>query len=490
MTNNPRKNEDTLSMGYDRFLDFLPADTWKLLPHTFALRVSHGLWKPYKYLVMLSHIIATMIGRGNGRLIVSLPPRFGKSWFISQYIPAWFLCNWPDKRVILTTYEANFAASWGRRVRNIIKSEGGQLGVYLADDATASNNWMTLQEGGMMTAGMGGALTGKGYVLGIIDDPHKNWQEVQSQTIRDQMKDWFDSTFYTRAEPGASIIVLATRWHEDDLIGYLLREKQSDNWMYLRMPALAEDWNSEEDVLGRSVGQSLCPERYNEKALLKIKNSISPMVWAALFQQRPAPMEGTVFLRDNWKYYTISPHCHFILQSWDTASKKNLDAAYSVCQTWGVSEMGAILLDRWRARVEFPQLLQQSKIQYVKHQPNVVLIEDRDSGQALIQSLQQNTIMPIIPVTPDMDKIIRAHAVSPMQASGRVWVPDPTLPDNRWVADFIEEQAMFPNGQFRDDTDSMSQALAYIMTMAMGGRVLSFERRKTSKLLEGYRSMM
>ncbi len=775
-------------MGYDRFLEFMPSDTWKYLPHTFAAHMSDGAWLSYDYLVMLSNIIVTAVTQGGGRILVSLPPRHGKSSFLSQWLPFWFLSMWPQKRVILTTYEANFAATWGRKVRNLVQEKGPEVGVHLAPDATASNNWATFMEGGMMTAGVGGPITGKGgdlllcfpaetlikteigdirvdelyrmddppqvlsydfeskavvsrkitwkrksedydfveirtldghvvratkdhriyctklknlstkfikarlieprdlvyiyklkdnadstitpsvvsevhliykrsepvydirvegthnfFADGLLvhncDDPHKNWQEAQSPTIRKTIKDWFDSTFYTRLEPGGTIIVLHcmtgdtpvamadgswkrldeimsgdmvrsykdgchvssrvvkvknqgpdniiriktghstvkcnarhpflvqssdgtrswvragelsegdllvvsrrdcfkkrmlitendefitdrickithlpdmdnvydiqventecfiadgivshnTRWHEDDLIGYLMREKPEDGWFHLRIPAIAEDWNNEEDPLGRKVGAALCPQRYDEKALNRIKANMTPMMWNALFQQRPAPMEGSIFLRKNWKYYSVLPKCGFVIQSWDTASKKNWDSAYSVCQTWGVSDLGAVLIDQWRDKVEYPQLLRQAEIQYLKYRPNAVLIEDRDSGQALIQSLQQNTTMPILPIYPDMDKVVRAQAVSPWHEAGRVWVPDPVKTENLWVADLIENAATFPNAVFKDEIDSMSQALAYIMTMAMGGRILSCEKRRTSKLLEGYRKMM
>ncbi|MEN6314196.1 MAG: phage terminase large subunit [Clostridiaceae bacterium] len=281
-----------------------------------------------------------------------------------------------------------------------------------------------------------------------------------------------------------------TRWHEDDLIGYLTREKAADGWFHIRIPALAEDWNGEEDVLGRAVGEALCPQRYDEVALNRIKTSLTPMMWNALFQQRPAPMEGTIFLRKAWKFYRVPPVCNFILQSWDTASKKNIKSAYSVCHTYGVSQQGAVLLDRWRERVEYPQLRLQAEIQFNKWRPNVVLIEDRDTGQALIQALQQETMIPILPVYPDLDKLIRATAVSPMQESGRVWLPDPTLPENAWVGDLIDTAATFPNALYKDDIDAMSQALTYIMTMAMGGRVMSFEKRRTGKLLESFRRLM
>jgi len=487
---NSRPDVDTISMGYDRFLEILPGDTWKYLPHTFASVMSDGLWKPYPYLVMISNIMATVIARGGGRVLISVPPRHGKSFFISQWLPVWFLANWPHKRVLLSTYEANFAATWGRRARNIVKEKGARVGLYLAEDATASNNWATTAGGGMVTAGVGGPITGKGADLGIIDDPHKNWQEANSETTLKMIHEWFDSTFYTRLEPGGTVVILHTRWNENDLIGYLLREKTTDGWFSIRIPAIAEDWNGEEDVLGRAAGEALCPQRYDTAALNRIRSNMTPMMWNALFQQRPAPMEGSIFIRSKWKYYTVRPKCNFILQSWDTASKKNWDSAYSVCQTWGVSELGAVLLDQWRDKVEYPQLRRQVEVQYLKYRPNVILIEDRDSGQALCQALQQETILPVLPVMPTMDKVIRAQAVSPMQESGRCWLPDPTLQENLWVGEFVDNAATFPNAFFKDEIDSMSQALAYIMNMAMSGRVMSSEKRRTSKLIEGFRDLM
>ena len=415
------------------------------------------------------------------------------SFFISQWLPVWFLSMWPHKRVLLSTYEANFAATWGRRARNIIKEKGERVGLFLADDATASNNWATTEGGGMVTAGVGGPITGKGCDLGIIDDPHKNWQEAQSPTILKSIHEWFDSTFYTRLEPRGTIVILHTRWSENDLIGYLSREKISDGWFLIRIPAIGENYNGEEDPLGREEGEALCPQRYDEEALNRIKSNMTAQMWNALFQQRPAPQEGSIFLREKWKYYRVAPKCTFILQSWDTASKTNWDSAYSVCQTWGISDVGAVLLGQWRDKVEYPQLRRQAEMQYSRFHPNVVLIEDKDSGKALIQALRQETTMPVLGIIPDVDKVIRAQAVSPMQESGRVWLPDPTdpkHPENLWVVDFVDNCTTFPNSFFKDEIDTMSQALAYIMLMATGGKVMSFERRKSSLILEDFRRLM
>lgn len=493
----------TTTMGYDRFLDQMPPDLWKLLPHTFAIRVSEGKWVAFDYLVLLSHILAAAIAKGDARILISVPPRHGKSWFVSQYVPAWFLTTWSDQKVILSTYEANFAATWGRKVRNIILENQDLLGIYLSEDSRAVNNWELAKlpdgtgGGGMITAGVGGPITGKGGNLIIVDDPHKNWEETQSETIRRKVQEWYDSTLYTRAEPGASIIILHTRWHEDDLIGYLLREKLDENYIHIRIPAISEEFYVdgvlEEDPLGRVPGEALCPQRYDINRLGKIKSNLSTIMWNALFQQRPSALEGNMFKRQNWRYYTprIPPRCNFILQSWDTASKDRIDSARTVCHTWGISENSVVLLDRWGSKVLYPQLRQQVDIQFYKFRPNVILIEDKDTGRALIQELQQYTSYPVIPVIPTVDKVIRATAILPMQESGRLLLPDPSDPDKPpWIADFIDDCALFPNGMYKDDIDAMSQALHYVMTMAGLGRVRRGLPRRTTSLLDGYRMLM
>ena len=408
------------------------------------------------------------------------------SFFISQWVPVWFLANWPHHRIILSTYEANFAATWGRRCRNIIRERGGMVNLALSEDSTAANQWELKTGGGMVTAGAGGSITGKGMDLGILDDPHKNWQEANSPGILKNIADWFDSTFYTRLEPGGSIIVLATRWNENDQIGTLINKQEG--WIHVRMPAIADE--DETDLLNRKEGEALCPERYDEQALLRIKKNMSLVMWNALFQQRPAPAEGIIFLRSNWKFYDVLPEVSFVVQSWDTASKKTKHAAYSVCQTWGVTQQGAILLGQWRDRVEYPDLRRQAEIEALKWRPNIILIEDRDSGQALVQSLRRETRLPIVPVYPDMDKEIRAQAISPWHVAGRLFLPAVTQATATWVPDFIERCAVFPNGAYADEIDSMSQAIAYIATMATSGRIMSTQRRSTRELLEGFRQLM
>lgn len=473
----------TTSMGYRQFLDWVPPTPWKLLPHTLAAHTSRGAWIPYDYLVILSHIITNEIAKGDGRILVSVPPRHGKSMFISQWLPVWFLTNWPQKNVILATYEAKFAAKWGRTDRNIFQ-EHPELGVVIAEDATASARWLTTEGGGMITAGVGGPLTGEGAHLLIGDDLHKNWAEVMSYTIRKGVHDWLDSTFLTRMEPGATAILLMTRWHEDDAIGYVMREKKDDGWIYIRLPAIAEA----DDFIGRSIGEALCPQRRDEKALERIRANTPRKVWNALFQQRPSSEEGNLFLRKYWQYYSTVPRCYYIVQSWDTASKRGDTSAQSNCQTWGLFDQGFALLDRFQDRMEFPQLRKAAGDQYNLWRPDVVLIEDKDSGQALASCLEQETSIPVIRVNPGNEsKETRALYISPTVESHRCWLPG-NVP---WVQDYVDMMANFPNTEFKDDADSTSQAISFLMTLvtARSGGIVTAGGRKSMKLLEGFTSL-
>jgi len=204
----------------------------------------------------------------------------------SHWTPTWFLDNWPDKRIILASYGATFAQEWGRKVRNTVEAHQAQLSVSLAIDSKSASNWKTPEEGGMMTAGVGGQITGRGFDLGIIDDPYKNWVDAMSPVYRNMVWQWWQSTFRTRAEPGASIIILMTRWHHEDLVSRLLAqdaEGTGENWRVIEMPALAK----EDDHLGRDEGQPLWPERYDEEALEVMKRTFSEEVWLSLYQQTP-----------------------------------------------------------------------------------------------------------------------------------------------------------------------------------------------------------
>ena len=465
-------------------VDILP-NPWRYLPHTFANVLSEGKWKPFDYLVLISHVIVAALAKGNARITISVPPRHGKSEFISKWLPTWFLCNWPDQRVVLTSYEATFASSWGRKSRDMVRDFGPQFDTGVSDVSGSASYWETLQGGGMVTAGAGGPITGKGMNLGLIDDPHKNWKEAQSLIICKAIQDWYDSTFYTRLEPNGSIIILHTRWTENDLIGYIMREKTDENWIHIRLPAVAEI----NDMMGRAIGEALCPERYNERKLKRIKTAVGSKVWAGLYQQRPAAEEGNVWKREHIRYYRQMPIVNFVLQSWDTGYKKTEEAAYTVCQTWGLGPFGMILMDQWREKVEFPELERQVLTQYNKYRPQAILIEDKASGQSLIQTYQRNSNLPVIPVPVEANKIIRAVTSTPMFESGRIWIPEES-PEFPWVGDMVNSWATFPNGLYADETDAASQAIAYVQTLAGTGNATGAAHRRAPGMLEGFNDLM
>ncbi|RLA87425.1 MAG: terminase [Deltaproteobacteria bacterium] len=440
-------------MRSSRAIPGLPIDaSWRCLPHLFAEHLGRGKWRLYPYLRLIGDRVTEAIFRGRGRLIVNLPPRHGKSQLVSVYIPAWYLSLFPERWVLLATYEGNFALSWGRKVRDLLEAHP-ELGVKIRQDVSAASHWETTEGGGMATAGFGGPLTGKGGHLLIVDDPVKNWREAQSPVIRKAVIEWFNSVFYTRAEPGATIVVVMTRWHERDLTGYLVGE-HSDRWEVIRLPALAEGG----DPLGRKEGEALCPERYPREELLSIKEAIGSYFWTGLYQQRPAPEEGGIFRREWWRYYREPPRVDLLALSWDTAFKKGEETSYTVCEVWGRARGGYYLLDLWRARVEYPELRRQMMALYEKWRPHAVLIEDRASGQSILQELRREGRIPVVPIAPEADKVMRARIVSPLVEAGKVHLPERAP----WLADFLDEVTAFPNSEHDDQVDAMSQALDWL----------------------------
>lgn len=396
--------------------------------------------------------ITSAIARGNARLVISLPPRHGKSWLTSLHTPVWFSL-WPDRNVILTSYEASFAATWGRQARDFIHEHSCSLGMSLSPDSSASDRWNTLEGGGMITAGIGGPITGRGGHLIIVDDPIKNWEEAASETYRQKAIDLF-STLYTRAEPGASIVVLMTRWHQQDLVGYLLNEHQ-DSWEEIRLPAIAEDC----DPLGRIAGAALCPDRYDELKLVTIKAAVGSRIWNALYQQRPSPDEGNIINRNWLKSYKMLPGS---LNTWvitaDLAFKDSKTSDYSVFQVWATCGSNCYLVDQIRDRMNFPTVIREFKNFSARYpQATTKIVEEGGNGAALIQTLQ-NEIMGIVPIKPKESKDARLADVSALFEAGNVYLPDPAIAP--WVGDNIEELCNFPNAAHDDSVDATVYALS------------------------------
>ena len=392
------------------------------------------------------------------RLMIFMPPRHGKSLITSSIFPAWLLGRHPDYHVIFTSYGQELSDGFGRRVRNFIVAPVHQAifpNCKLSEDSTAAHRFNTTAGGAYFAVGRGGPITGRGANLLLIDDPIKDREEADSETIRKALHEWYASVAYTRLMPGGAIIIIQTRWHEDDLAGWLLREHANENWDVLRLPAIAE-----QDERFRKEGEPLWPEQFPLPELERKRAAIGGRAWASLYQQRPAAADGVIFKRDWWQFFSLRPTVTFdqIVQSWDTAFKKGTENDFSVCTTWGVAADGYYLLHVWRERVEFPELKRVLASLAEQWKPNAILVEDKASGQSLIQELKLSTTLPLIPVKADSDKQTRAQAVTPLMEAGKVFLPQ-SAP---WVSDFVEEITSFPNGAHDDVVDATTQALNYL----------------------------
>jgi predicted phage terminase large subunit-like protein len=410
--------------------------------------------------------------------MILMPPRHGKSQLTSQYFAAWYLGTFPDRRVLLTSYEADFAASWGRKARDILEEYGPKVfGVRLRRDSTAGARWdLAGHEGGMNTAGVAGPVTGKGAHLFIIDDPLKNDKDAASKTVRDGQWEWYRSTAYTRLEPGGAIILIMTRWNEDDLAGRLLKQAkedpEADQWEVISLPGLAE----EDDTLGRQPGEALWPERFGEKELLQIKRTIGTYWWNSLYRQKPSPEEGTLFkrswfryFRDEGLYYVLAgpegeklvekSKC-WIFQTCDPAATEKESSCYFVLATWAVTpDKDLLLLDVFRERAETTKHKQIMKAQYQRWRPTFQGVEEASYGLNIIQDCKKEGL-PIRPLPADTDKVSRARPFAARCEVGTVYF----RLGAPWMGEWEDELIAFPKGQYKDQVDVASYAGIEIAT--------------------------
>ena len=414
------------------------------------------------HIKLLAHKLEE-VERGNiKRLAIFMPPRHGKSQLTSQFFPAWYLGRNPSKFVIATTYAQDLADDFGRSVRNQIQDEDYNRifnDCTLSKDSSSVRRFHTTGSGVYYAVGAGGAITGRGAHLLLIDDPIKGREDADSDAMRSNLIDWYRSTAYSRLMPGGSIILIQTRWHEDDLAGWILRETSHEPWEVIELPAVLDEKASK--ILKRPKGQALWPEAYDKKRLEEIKKTAGSREWNSLYMQRPSAEEGNILKRYWWKEWKEDnpPECNYILQSWDTAYTIKDTSDYSAVTTWGIFEhngiQNAILLSARRERWEFPELKSEAINLYNEFKPDVVLIEAKASGWSLIQELQRAGI-PITPFNPKRaDKKTRAHSVTPLFESGRVWYPS----SKYWAEDVINQCAQFPSSNYDDLVDSTTQAL-------------------------------
>ena len=398
------------------------------------------------------------------RLIINMPPRHTKSEFASYLLPAWFLGKFPQKKVIQTSHTAELAVGFGRKVRNLVDSDVYKSifpGVGLQADSKAAGRWATNAGGDYFAIGVGGAVTGKGADILIIDDPHSEQEAALAETnseVYDKTYEWYTSGPRQRLQPGGAIIVVMTRWSKKDLTGRVLQaaaqRSTGEDWEVIEFPALFED------------DRPLWPEFWSVEELMALREELPTGKWMAQYMQQPTSEVSAIVKREWWKIWDkdYAPQCEFTIQSWDTAFLKSERADYSACTTWGVfyhpddtgvDRANIILLNSFKKRMEFPELKQKAYEDYRNWEPDSLIVEAKATGAPLIFELRAMGI-PVQEFTPSKgnDKIARLNAVADMFASGMVWVPD-----TRWAEELVEEVASFPSGEHDDLVDSMTQAL-------------------------------
>ena len=401
------------------------------------------------------------------RLIITMPPRSGKSEIVSKRFPAYFLGKYPDLSIISVSYSASLAEDFNREVQRIIDSDEYKEifpDTKLSDKKeknykrTSDIFEIVDHKGVYCSAGVGGGITGKGCDILIIDDPIKNRQEANSENIRKKIFDWYSSTAYTRLSSLGGVIMMCTRWHLDDLIGKVLSDKNQKPFHVISYPAIAE-----RDELHRKQGEALHPERFNLEILNEIKSTLSTSDWLSLYQQRPTADGGNIFEVSKIKYYdeTSTPQrFDKIVGSWDMTFKEGKSSDFVVGQLWGRKGSEFYLLDMVRDRMDFVKTLKVFINFANKHKNcNCWLVEDKANGSAIISTLKKH-ISGIIPITPKESKQERAYSVTPYLEAGNIFFPK----NQKFTKDLEEEMLQFPSGAHDDTVDSMTQALNYFRT--------------------------
>ena len=406
------------------------------------------------------------------RLIINMPPRHTKSEFASYLLPAWFLGKFPHKKVIQTSHTAELAVGFGRKVRNLVDKDIYTKvfpGLGLQSDSKAAGRWNTSKGGDYFAIGVGGAVTGKGADLLIIDDPHSEQEAALAETspeIYDKTYEWYTSGPRQRLQPGGAIVIVMTRWSQRDLTAQVLKsaaQRGGEEWEVIEFPAIMPS------------GKPLWPEFWPPEELAALKEELPSSKWMAQYQQNPTAEASAIVKREWWKVWEEKepPACDFVLMSWDTAFEKTQRADYSALTTWGVfyhpddsgvTQANIILLNAYRERMEFPRLKKVAIEEYDEWQPDSIIIEKKASGAPLIYEMRAMGI-PVQEFTPTKgnDKIARLNAVSDLFASGMVW-----MPNTSWAEEVVDEVASFPAGEHDDYVDSTSMAL---MRFRRGGFV-------------------
>jgi predicted phage terminase large subunit-like protein len=405
---------------------------WRAYPHTFAQHASQGQWLAYAWLRYISLLITPKIIQGNGRFLLSAPPQHGKSEFLSNWLPTWFLSNFQMNKVILGTYGQDYANKWGSKVRENL-TDNPLCAIPMRKDTASKKKFMTSKGGQMMVAGVDGPATGEGAHLFIVDDPYKNPDEAMKPNHREHVMNWFLAVANTRLQAGGSIVVMHTRWNDDDLIGDLSKKA---GWTSINLEAVCE--HPELDPLGRKQGQALCPERYTEADLKQKRIDVTDLFWFPMFQGTPTDMKGSIVTTDDIRYYDEHPSEKIKTMDEigifaDLTYEKDEENDFAVFECWGRKGPDIFHFTQIREKMGINEQLTAFEKMLHDH-PDAFHkeIEKKANGAAVIQ-LCEDKIPGIVANNPHTSKGARLAAVSPLYKSGNVYYPNPDLHGNEYV---------------------------------------------------------
>jgi len=420
------------------------------------------LYDPQPFHWNIGDIFTDIVSGNTDRALVMLPPRHGKSDLCSTKAPPYYLQITDNSTMILASYAANLAIKLSKKARNNCASRVYSDITGLGLDSTygrASDNWGLTNGSEFMAAGVGGSITGSGAKCFLIDDPYKNREQADSAVYREKLKDWYKDVALTRLTPDGAMVIIMTRWHYDDLVGWLLREWPEENWKIYRFPALQDVEPSALDP--RRPGDALWQSRFSKEWLTRRREEIGPRSFNCLYQQTPSAGEGGI-LKVEWVVQDFSlkdpPEFNRVVSSWDTAFEKHSRADWTVGTVWGDTGTGYYLIDVYRGRWTFPVLRKVMLACQDNYKCNAVLVERAASGRDIIHELRDTSDMPVIAIKVTADKVQRADAVSGRFEAGRIHMPK-SAP---WLAPVFQEMEQFPDGKHDDIVDSMTQAVRWM----------------------------
>lgn len=421
-------------------------------------------WYPSKFHKFLCNTVQEFIEKKNNKafdiLILSTPPQHGKSKTVTECLPSWYLGRNPDKTVIEVSYGDDLAERFGKSNLEKVKEFGELFGIELDPRKQTSKDFMLKSGGRMISKGFGSGITGNSGHLIIIDDPIKNRQEAESETKRNSIWNEFNDTILSRSQAGTKIILIMTRWHEDDLAGKIL-QTMPDITTYINLEC---ECQTENDPLGRDVGEALCPEiGKGQEWLEEFKRSFTSdegtRTWEALYQGHPSNREGNLLKREWWNFYDYEDFrngelkLNRIVISVDAAFKDTAKNDFVAIQVWGKSGANCYLLESINEHLNFPQTMRKIRVLSMRYEKyKAIYIEDKANGSAIIQSLRDE-IGGIIPVEPRGGKVSRVEAISERVEAGNFYLPR----DKDFTWEFVDQCAVFPNGRHDDIVDAFSQ---------------------------------